>query len=73
MNALLFFSYFCFKNLKKSFINIKIKIVYWEVVLLTEKQEKPVEEPKVLNPYKPDPKGRRTSQKGLDPNTLEEL
>lgn len=34
-----------------------------EVIILTEKQEKPVKEPKVQNPYKPNPKGKRTSKK----------
>lgn len=40
---------------------------------MTEKQEKPVKEPKVQNPYKPNPKGRRISQKGLNPKKIEEL
>ena len=44
-----------------------------EVIILTEKQEKPVKEPKVQNPYNPNPKGRRTSQKGLNPKKIEEL
>lgn len=44
-----------------------------EVILLTEEQEQPVKEPKVQNPYKSNPKGRRTSQKGLNPNEIEEF
>lgn len=45
--------------------NKKIKITKYkmEVIILTEKQEKPVKEPKVQNPYKPNPKGKRTSKK----------
>lgn len=43
------------------------------MILLTEKQDPPVQEPKVLDPYKPNPKGRRTSQKGLNPDKIEEL
>lgn len=55
--------------------NKKIKITKYKmgVIILTEKQEKPVKEPKVQNPYKPNPKGKRTSQKGLNPKKIEEL
>ena len=44
-----------------------------EVILLTDEQKVPDKEPEVQNPYKPNPKGRRTSQKGLNPNEIEEL
>ena len=53
------------------------------MIFLTENQENPVQEdsvqenpaqePKVIDPYKPNKKGRRTSQKGVDPNQIEEL
>lgn len=44
-----------------------------EVILLTDEKKTPIKEPKVQNPYKPNPKGRRTSQKGLNPKEIEEL
>lgn len=43
------------------------------MIILSDEQEKPVKEEKVPNPYKPNPKGRRRSQKGLDPNKIEEF